>query len=108
MKFHKNGQIDFLIYGEEGWRDVFYSKQDTNLFGDEQTEKVPKVFDTLSDYVTKRLKTIFAGTHEKPLVLRNSTGAPLFLLCFASGNPRGAKIATRIASYIINKTSHGQ
>ena len=96
------------LFGEDAWREIFYPKQEANLFGDEPSSKVPRVFDALSEYVTKRLQTVFAGTHKSPLVLRNKTGAPLFLLCFACGNPKGARIATRIASHIIDRTSHGQ
>ena len=94
-------------FGDEGWRDVFYQKATADLFGDEQLTKVARFFDRLSDYVTHRLKTVFAGVHAKPLILRNSAKAPLFLLCFACGNPGAVKIATGIAQHIINKKNHG-
>ncbi|MEM9237246.1 MAG: three-Cys-motif partner protein TcmP [Verrucomicrobiota bacterium] len=97
-----------VLFGESGWRDVFYHSEGTDLFGDEPLRKVDRIFDRLSDYVTARLGTISAGTTDKPLVLRNRGGAPLFLLCFACGNPKGAGIATRIASHIIDKTGHGK
>ncbi len=48
-----------------------------------------------------RLKSIFTGVAENPLLLRNSKNNPLYLLCFASGNPRGAKTAIRIAQDIL-------
>ena len=96
------------LFGEDNWREVFYPKQGADLFGEEITGKVPRIFDALSEYVTNRLQTVFADTVKKPLVLRNRKGAPLFLLCFACGNPKGAKIATGIASHIIDKSSHGQ
>ncbi len=38
---------------------------------------------------------------EKPLLLRNSKNNPLYLLCFASGNPKGAKTAIKIAQDIL-------
>jgi three-Cys-motif partner protein len=95
-------------FGSDDWRHHFYQKQAVDLFGDEQISKVPKVFERLSEFITLRLKTVFAGVNSKPLVLKNSTGAPLFLLCFASGNPKGAKIALKIAQFIINKKNHGQ
>ncbi|MDA0766527.1 MAG: three-Cys-motif partner protein TcmP [Verrucomicrobia bacterium] len=56
------------LFGEENWREVFYPKEPANLFGEEVVGKVPKVFDALSAYVTNRLQTVFAGTHDKPLV----------------------------------------
>jgi len=95
-------------FGSNDWRDHFYSKLGTDLFGEEMIAKASGIFGQLSEYVTKRLKTVFAGVHESPLILKNQSGAPLFLLCFASGNPKGAPIAKRIAQHIINKQSHGR
>lgn len=94
-------------FGTEDWRSVFYQKHEVDLFGDESVSKVPKVFDRLSEFITLRLKSVFAGVNTKPLILRNSGGAPLFLLCFACGNPKGAPIALKIAQHIIDKKSHG-
>jgi hypothetical protein len=48
-----------------------------------------------------RLKTIFAKVAENPLPLRNSTNTPLYLLCFAAGNPKGATTAVKIAQDIL-------
>lgn len=94
-------------FGSEEWRDYFYQKQPVDLFGEEQVGKVQRVFEALSDFITLRLKTVFAGVNSKPMILRNSTEAPLFLLCFACGNPKGAKVALKIAQHIINKKNHG-
>ncbi len=95
-------------FGSESWREVFYRQEQEDLFGETNITKTPKVFSKLSEYVTGRLRSEFAGVHEQPLILRNSSGAPIFLLCFACGNPTGAPIATRIAQHIINKQSHGR
>ncbi|MBA7536115.1 hypothetical protein ES705_28377 [subsurface metagenome] len=43
------------------------------------------------------------GIAENPLLLRNSKNNPLYLLCFASGNPRGAKTAIKIAQDILKR-----
>lgn len=96
------------LFGNEDWESTFYLKEDPDMFNEEVTKKTPAIFEVLSDYVTKRLGTVFSGTHKKPLILKNNSGAPLFLLCFACGNPKGASIATRIASDIIKTSSHGQ
>lgn len=95
-------------FGNNDWRDVFYRKEQTDLFGETNIAKTPKVFSKLGEHVTNRLASEFAGVHEQPLILRNTSGAPIFLLCFASGNPVGAPIATRIAQHIINKQAHGR
>ena len=81
------------LFGTDNWKEAFYAKEGPDLFGEERTSKTQRVFETLSDYVTERLGTVFAKTHKNPLILRNRSGAPIFLLCFASGNPKGAGIA---------------
>lgn len=95
------------LFGTEDWIESFYQNEGPDLFGEEITSKTQQVFETLSDYVTGRLATVFAKTHKKPLILRNRSGAPIFLLCFASGNPKGAGIAVSIAQHIIDHSSHG-
>ena len=95
-------------FGSDEWESRFYEKQEADMFGEETISKQPKIFEKLSDFITMRLNTVFEGANKKPLILRNSSGAPLFLLCFASGNPKGAPIALRIANHIINKKNHGQ
>lgn len=94
-------------FGSGDWKEVFYVKQQTDLFGNVGTSKVTQVFKALSEYVTRRLDLVFEAVVDSPLLLCNSTGSPLFLLCFGSGSPRGAEIAKRIASHIITKKSHG-
>ena len=97
-----------LLFGETGWKETFYSQSEqTTLFGDAEINKVPKVFETLSSYVTCRLESVFEKANQSPLILKNKSGTPIFLLCFASGNPKGAPIATRIAQHIINTSSYG-
>lgn len=93
-------------FGDTGWRTEFYdAPYPTDLFGNSSFDKTPRPFERLSSYLTKRLGTVFASTHQKPLMLHASSGSPLFLLCFGCGNPKGAPIAQRIAQHLINKTS---
>ena len=91
------------LFGCDDWESFFYQETQPDLFGETQTFKVPDIFDKLTKYVTFRLNKEFEKTISEPLILRNSTGSPMFLLCFASGNKRGAPIALRIAKHIINK-----
>jgi len=96
------------LFGTEAWQEVFYVKEQADLFGEESSSKTPRVFETLSDYVTAQLASVFAKANHRPLILRNRSGAPLFLLCFASANPgRGSDIAVRIAQHIIDTSHHG-
>jgi three-Cys-motif partner protein len=90
------------IFGESGWREKFYKTEVVQglLFNYEKTEKTASE-KQISEYFVKRLKTIFPGVAEKPLPLYNAKCNPLYLLCFACGNPKGAPIALRIANHIL-------
>ena len=94
-------------FGSSEWQSYFYEKHQADMFGEETITKQSQIFEKLSKFITMRLNTVFAEANKNPLILRNSSGAPLFLLCFASGNPKGAPIAVRIANHIINKKNHG-
>jgi three-Cys-motif partner protein len=91
------------FFGTTDWREAFYhTSSDTDLFGDThtRTEKVAD-FNAISRYFVARLKTIFPGVAPNPLRLCNSANTPLYLLCFAAANPRGAKLAVRIAQHVL-------
>lgn len=90
-------------FGSEDWFDVFYKvNQDANLFGEIEIEKKAN-FKIISDYFVSRLESIFEGVAKNPLLLKNSTNTPLYLLCFAAGNKQGAKTAIRIAQDILGR-----
>jgi hypothetical protein len=58
-------------------------------------------FDVIGQFFLARLRLIFAAVAKAPLVLNNSKNSPLFLLCFAVGNPKTADLALRIADHIL-------
>jgi len=91
------------FFGSNEWETRFYkpSSQGT-LFGDSSLEKEAD-FDLLGKYFLERLETVFTAVAKNTLALRNSKGVPLFLLCFAAGNPQGAKTAVKIADDILKK-----
>lgn len=92
------------IFGTNEWKDAFYDeKQRSTLFGNETKIVKDTDFIKISKFIVERLKSIFAGVAENPLLLRNSKNNPLYLLCFASGNPRGAKTAIKIAQDILKR-----
>ncbi|MGD9202027.1 MAG: hypothetical protein PVI26_10715 [Chitinispirillia bacterium] len=73
------------------------------LFGNQTAKEKDADFDKISNFVVERLESIFPGVAKNPLLLRNSRNNPLYLLCFASGNPRGAKTAVKIAQDILKR-----
>ena len=83
--------------------EIYAESQQLTLFGDSEMEKVP---DGLRPFIVKRLSETFPKVAQKPVILRNSIGAPLFLLCFAVSNPdSGAQsLALKVANYILNHT----
>ena len=107
----KSGQIRAVwrdrlnkLFGDEGWYDAFYRAVKTpSLFGEEEVIQKIGNFELIEQYFVERLKTVFAGVADNPLPLLNSHNNPLYLLCFASGNPKGAKTAIKIAQDILRR-----
>jgi len=93
------------LFGADDWYDVFYQTSTfTNIFGSSQTNTIKLAdFDLIGEYFVKRLKTIFPGVAQDPLPLLNSRNTPLYLLCFAAGNPKGSKTAIKIADDILRR-----
>lgn len=94
-------RLDTLL-GTTKWRDEFYSVERTpSLFGGDEERVVKASIETIGGYFNDRLNEVFAGVAEKPAVLRNSANCPLYLFCFAAGNPKGAPIALKIANHLL-------
>jgi three-Cys-motif partner protein len=92
------------IFGTTDWYKEFYKISiEDSLFG--EVEKINKEVDLegISNFFIKRLKTILHKVSEKPVRLVNSKNNPLFLLCFAAGNPVGAKTAVKIADDLLKR-----
>jgi three-Cys-motif partner protein len=91
-----------ILLGTEEWYSEFYTTEMTpTLFGGDQERVIKATMDTIGHYFNERLKTIFTGVADKPGVLRNSAYNPLYLLCFAVANERGAPVALRIANHLL-------
>jgi three-Cys-motif partner protein len=93
-----------MLLGTENWYDDFYKVETRRtLFGGEQERVVKATMSTIGRYFVDRLKTVFPGVADEPGVLRNSANNPLYLLCFAAGNERGAPVALRIANHLLRE-----
>ena len=91
-----------LFFGEPDWYDVFYQlAEQISFFHEEQWQKTGNIFTTIEQYFIERLQGIFKDVATNPLPLRNSKNVPLYLLCFAAGNPKGGPIAVKIAQDIL-------
>ena len=90
-----------LIFGTHDWYDRFYRRSPTlGLFDDIETLERDVPEQKINDFIHERLGSAFFKV-AKGLVLRNSKSSPLYLLCFAASNERGAPIAIRIAQSIL-------
>lgn len=105
----RNGPPDGLwadkltaIFGTTAWREEFYRpRMQMSFLDDGDVLEKDADFDKIGGYFVQRLQEVFAKVAEKPRPLRNSKNTPIFLLCFASANPKGAPIAVRIAQHIL-------
>jgi three-Cys-motif partner protein len=92
------------ILGTAEWEGAWYTKTgQQSLFGEAETPRREVDWHQVSEFVIRRLKTIFVGVAPNPYILRNSTNVPLYLLCFAASNTKGAVPALRIANYILGR-----
>ena len=82
------------FWGDDSWREAAYAKQG-DMFGGEIS--VPKQKHGVVDAFKKRLKEV-AGFKfvPDPIPMRNSNGAVVYYLFFASPNDKGAKIVREI------------
>ena len=98
-------RLDELL-GTTDWYDHFYRIERSPSLLSEPIERVVKAStQMISEYFLARLRNHFAGVAPNPMVLRNSRNSPLYLFCFAAGNPNGAKVALRIASHVLRMGS---
>lgn len=97
------------VFGTDDWEGHFYrpKSQQPSLFDseEEQTTRLEKVHGLapVRDFVLSRLRSKFDAVSPNPLLLENSKGSPLFLLCFAMNNPDqdAQRIALDIANHIL-------
>jgi hypothetical protein len=87
------------LFGTDEWARTFYTSQRT-LWDEPATVKTAN-FDAIGKFFLQRLRAVFADVADNPRVLPDAHGHPLFLLCFAVANERGAPIAKSIAEYIL-------
>ncbi len=92
------------MFGTAEWQEFFFREDPQQDLFDSQPKLIKKInLKGIADYFNNRLETIFEKVANNPLYLKNSKNNPLYLLCFAVGNPKGAEIAVRIAQNILKE-----
>jgi len=90
------------LFGTPEWRQAFYGASRIWPLFPEQ-EQIPErtaTPESIESFLHKRLESCFEGV-ARGLVLKNSRSNPMYLLCFAAANKRGAPVALRIAQHIL-------
>jgi hypothetical protein len=95
---HIEKLTSFFGLSENAIKEYFYQKTYTEtIFGQvEIIEKQNESIKKIAELYVSRLKTIFKEVIERPLVLLNTRGYPIFHFAFASQNSTARKIATQI------------
>jgi three-Cys-motif partner protein len=109
----KQANLDRVL-GATDWRERWYEHQilPKDLL-ETQAQAVRRTdVDAIEAYVKERLETAFKGAVLDPIRLHHKNGAPLASLFFAVSNtsPKAVKLATDIASHILNsgRLSHSR
>jgi len=92
------------MFGTTDWFEEFFKEKEIRGLFETQTifEKTANL-DSIGQYFNRRLETVFAGVAKTPLKLYNSKKNPLYLLCFAVGNPnpKAKGLALKLANHIL-------
>lgn len=94
------------IFGTPEWKKAFYEEYEVyNLFSQTFEKRRVKTanFGSIAAFYNNRLRSIFPEVAPNPRLMTNSRNNPIYLLCFACANEKGAKIASRIAQHILRR-----
>lgn len=89
------------LFGTHEWKNRFFRQSSQqSLFGEAPQEENAISIELASAFVKERLGLCFHKVADG-MILRNSKSFPMYLLCFAASNERGAGPALRIANSIL-------
>lgn len=93
------------ILPDKKWREaLFVSSVEPDLIeGMRVTRRRTADITKIESYFLNHLTAIFAGVAPRALPLRNSKEQCMYLLTFACGNPKGARIAIPIAEAVLRE-----
>lgn len=98
----KQKQLFDYVWGDRSWEQVLYEPGERDLFGDLHPEKLPN--EHVAEAYRARLQSKAGFPYvPAPIPVRNSTGATLYYLFFASHN----KTAHKIVSHIFSRHDGG-
>jgi three-Cys-motif partner protein len=90
------------VFGTNSWRERFYrTRTEDGLLGSFEITQRTATETEINKFIHERLQTCFGNKVANGIILRNSKNSPLYLLCFAAGNQKGAGPALSIARSIL-------
>jgi three-Cys-motif partner protein len=91
------------IFGTKAWQESFYKEFFEHGLFDAEITRIVKTatFESMTKFFLERLESVFEAVSPDAMALTNSTGNPLYMLCFAAGNKVGAPIAVNIAKHLL-------
>ncbi len=90
------------VFGDESWRGLYRENPQQTLFGDPgpiRDSGVDRLLDIYKGNLQRKFGSRFLPRSRR---LVNSRGSPLFEFLFCVGNPKGIKVAGRIAAHILD------
>jgi hypothetical protein len=97
--FAGTGERDSEVQDSEA--SLFGYAQEGRKYREGSVYKALSIDSKFHEYIfIERLCTEFAGVVEHPLILENAKHTPMYALCFAAGNPKGAPTAVKIAAHL--------
>ena len=94
-------ELDRIFGGRDHWQESYHDSSQLSFFECEQRRQRTEGSNQIADRYRERLRTVFHSVAPAKRTLTNSKNVPLFELCFAAGNAKGAPIAIQIADHIL-------
>ena len=92
------------IFGDQSWKMLYSIDPQQSLWGGTQYQRESGV-DGIINIFKDKLRSLFGSRYlETSKTLKNSRNSPLFEFMFCAGNPKGTKLAKKIACYILNSS----
>ena len=91
------------IYGNDSWKSLYRQRQQPSLFSSDPKFESAAGADALVALYKQRLNEVFVDSISQSL--KNKTNSRMFEFIVAWGDPKGAKVGRRIASWIISNKS---
>lgn len=88
-------------FGTDEWQAAFYKNSAQPGLFEEPSLVKAVTMDGIAQFFLGRLRTVFTAVAPSYKELRNRKNVPIYILCFAAANPKGATPAIKIANHLL-------